>query len=61
MKNQIVFTSRSLGFEKMGVSVEPLEKEPKNEPFVEWIEGLSCVAAFLVCLFCDNLVRMCGE
>lgn len=40
MKNQIVFTSRSLSFEKTSVSVEPLEKDPQKTPFVEWcVEG----------------------
>ena len=39
MKNQIVFTSRSLSFEKTCVSVELLEKDPQKTPFVEWNVG----------------------
>ena len=39
MSNVCKFKSRSLSFDEVSVSVEPLEKDPQKVPYVAWIVG----------------------
>ena len=39
MSGNLIFKSRSLSFDEVSLSVEPLEKDPQKVPFVAWFVG----------------------
>ena len=39
MSGNLIFKSRSLSFDEVSLSVEPLEKDPQKIPFVAWFVG----------------------